>query len=434
MEHPPTTPGHVQQPPTPDLGPVRQRERIASLDVLRGVAVLGILVMNIQSFAMPDAAYMNPHAYGDLTGANHWVWFLGHLLADQKFMGIFSMLFGAGIVLLCDRVEVQGGRSAPVYYRRMGWLILFGLLHAHLLWFGDILYSYGMCGLVAYLFRRMRPGRLLLLGALSITMGLGFSLAFGFSMPYWDPHGQQMMEAWNPQPEMVEQQLEAYRGSWLDQMSQRVPMALFLQFGLFAIAIGPKAGGMMLLGMGLFKLGIFSARRSIPFYIGLLLTCGIIGLGTTYFGTIENDRHEWNVKYSFFLGSQFNYMGSILTSVAWVALVMLWCKAPGFGVLRRSFAAVGQMAFTNYIMQTVICTTIFYGHGLGYYGSVERVGQILVVTGVWAFQIVASPIWLRYYRYGPLEWLWRSLTYWKLQPVRREQLPDAWLGPVPEGG
>src|SRR5580765_5752116 len=128
--------------------PVDAGNRIASIDVLRGFALLGILVMNIQSFAMPDAAYLNPSAYGDLTSVNRWVWILGHLLTDEKMFGILSMLFGAGILLMADRVEHRGREPGRLHYRRMAWLMLFGLLHGHLLWAGDILWFYGVAGLI----------------------------------------------------------------------------------------------------------------------------------------------------------------------------------------------------------------------------------------------------------------------------------------------
>src|SRR5262249_19871775 len=136
---------------------VAETERIASIDVLRGFALLGILVMNIQSFAMVGAVYDNPTAYGNLNGANFVVWLLSHLLAEQKFISIFSMLFGAGIVLMWRRAESSGAGPARLHYRLMGWLIVFGLLHAYLLWYGDILYTYGICGLFVYLFRRKSP-------------------------------------------------------------------------------------------------------------------------------------------------------------------------------------------------------------------------------------------------------------------------------------
>ena len=138
-------------------------QRIGALHVLRGVGVLGILLLNIQSFAMPSAAYLNPSVYGDRTGANGVVWHATHLFGDQKFMAIFALLFGAGIVLMTSRAEARTGRSAALHYRRMGWLIVFGLLHAYLLWYGDILYTYGVCGLAVYLVRRRPAGQLIAL-------------------------------------------------------------------------------------------------------------------------------------------------------------------------------------------------------------------------------------------------------------------------------
>ena len=147
-----------------DTGPVAETTRIDAIDVLRGVALLGILLMNVQSFAMPQAAYFNPTAYGDLEGADLYVWVAGRMLADQKFMTIFSMLFGAGIVLMAGRAEARGD-ARRVHYRRMGWLLVIGLLHAHLLWPGDVLFLYAVCGMLVYPLRWQPPGRLLALGA-----------------------------------------------------------------------------------------------------------------------------------------------------------------------------------------------------------------------------------------------------------------------------
>ena len=159
--------------------PTPAAERIVALDVLRGVALLGILVMNVQSFSMIEAAYFNPTAYGDLTGANYVVWLVAHIFFDQKFMAIFSMLFGAGIVLMASRVEASGGRPAGLHYRRTFWLIVFGLLHTHLFWFGDVLFVYGVCGLWVYLFRKVRPGWLLTFGLLILSVSFLLYLFFG---------------------------------------------------------------------------------------------------------------------------------------------------------------------------------------------------------------------------------------------------------------
>ena len=165
-------------------GSVAQDARIDSIDVLRGFALLGILVMNIQLFAMPEAAYYNPTAYGDLEGANLYVWLGGRLLADQKFMTIFSMLFGAGIVLMTARAEARG-ESGRVHYRRMGWLGLIGLLHAHLLWFGDILFLYAVCGMLVYPLRRQSAGRLLAIGTATVAVASVIFAGLQASLPSW---------------------------------------------------------------------------------------------------------------------------------------------------------------------------------------------------------------------------------------------------------
>jgi uncharacterized protein len=432
VEEPPRTPD-LPPPPvaagTPaEVAPISAAERITSIDVLRGFAVLGILVMNIQSFSMIGPAYFNPTAYGDLTGVNRLVWLFSHLLADQKFMTIFSMLFGAGIVVFTSRAEAKGRRPAGLHYRRMLWLIIFGLLHAHLLWYGDILYSYGMCGLLAYLFRRLPPRWLLVIGVAMLCIPFLLSVGIGFTVQFWPEQAiEQAMMGWAPSAEIINEQLAAYRGSWLDQMPSRVVMSLSLQTFAFAFFIGWRAGGLMLIGMALFKLGVFSATRSKVFYGTLVGLATFVGIPAILYGVQRHFDAGWTYEYSMFLGSQFNYWASILVSLGWVGLVMLVCQAPDLRPLTRPLAAAGRMAFTNYLLQTVICTTIFYGHGLGLYGHVSRVEQILIVLAVWVFQLIFSPLWLRYFRFGPMEWLWRSLSYWRLQPMRRRSEPPAAL-------
>lgn len=414
---------------TPAIEPTSRPERIISLDVLRGFALLGILVMNIQSFSMIGAAYFNPTAYGDLSGANYWVWLLSHVLTDQKFMTIFSMLFGAGIFLMTGRAESRGKPSAGPHYRRMGLLILFGLLHAHLLWWGDILYAYGMCGLVVYLLRKLSPQRLLLVGFLSLAVSSSIWMFFGWSMEFWPPEAlQEFRQDWRPGPETVTEEIAVYQSSWLDQMGHRVPAAFKMETFIFLIWSAWRAGGLMLVGMALFKLGWFSAQRSSKLYASILIAAVMIGIPIIMAGVHLNFKTGWDVTYSFFFGWQYNYWASILVSLGWVSLVMLVCKTPSLSAATRPFAAVGQMAFTNYIMQTIICTTIFYGHGFGLFGQVNRVGQIQIVVAIWIVQLIYSPIWLRYFRFGPLEWLWRSLTYWKWQLMKRGELLAAPTG------
>jgi uncharacterized protein len=404
--------------------PVLPSQRVESIDVLRGVAVLGILLLNMQSFAMPGSAYMNPTSYGDLSGANYWVWYGSRLLGDQKFLSIFSMLFGAGIVLMSSRIESRGLSSAGVHYRRMGWLILFGLLHAHLLWYGDILYSYGLCGLVAYLFRRLRPAWLIVIGliALSIPCVINFGLYGLFNAIPEEGREQWLqgqMHAWQPGSEEIQSELDAYRGGWLDQQLNRSTMAALFQTFFFGIWFCWRAGGLMLLGMAMHKLDIFNAARSSVFYGALALVGLILGGALTASEIRLHEEHGWPVMESMYLYSLPHYWGSFFQSLAYVGLVMLLCRSGALRRLQQALAAVGRMALSNYLMQSLICTTIFYGQGFGQFGHFSRVEQLYTFLGVSAAQLAWSPLWLRHFRFGPLEWLWRSLTYWKRQPMRR---------------
>jgi uncharacterized protein len=412
-------------PPVSLSDPVIDRERVHSLDVLRGFALLGILVMNIQAFAMPGAAYMNPTVWGDLTGANYVVWLLSHVLTDQKMMTIFSMLFGAGIVVFTGRVEARGQSPTRLHYRRTLWLLLFGAAHAYLLWYGDILFLYAVCALVVVWCRHWPIRRLIVVGVVFLSVA---SLAFvlsGWSMRFWPPEAfaEFVDDSWDPSPERLEEELAAYRGGWLSQMTHRAPTAFEFQTVFLVLWGFWRAGGLMLIGMALYRLGVFSAARDAGFYWTLVMAGALVGLPLVAYGVYWNTVNGW-WPLSLFYGTQFNYWGSILVSLGWVGVVMLVCQRGALGWLTRRLAAVGQMAFTNYILHTVICTAIFYGHGLGWFGYVERTGQVATVFGVWAVQLAASPIWLRHFQFGPLEWLWRGLTYGRMQPIRR-------TGPLP---
>ena len=406
---------------SPGPQPVAEKERIVSLDVLRGFALLGILPMNIQYFSMISAAYFNPTAYGDLHGANFLVWFFSHVLADQKFMTIFSMLFGAGILLMTSRVEATGRPSAALHYRRMGWLILFGIVHSYLLWSGDILYSYGMCGLVVYLCRKLRPRTLLVAGCLTIAVASVSLTSYGLWTRHLSPAQLEVAreQLWKPTPGMVAKEISAYQDGWTKQMHYRAPDSVQMETVFFLADTFWRAGGLMLIGMALFKLGVFSAKRPSSLYWTMIVSALFVGLPVTLYGTHRDFVAGWDFQYSFFFGVQFNYWASILVSLGWVGAIMLASQTEGLLPLTRRLAAVGRMAFSNYIMHSVLCTTLFYGHGFGLFGKVERVWQFAIVVVIWAVQLIVSPIWLRHFHFGPLEWLWRSLTYWQWEPFRR---------------
>jgi uncharacterized protein len=407
-------------PRPPTGGPVTGAERIDSLDVLRGVAVLGILTMNIGSFAMPSAAYQNPTVWGSLDGLNGVAWTATHLLGDLKFMAIFSMLFGAGLVLMSERREARGEGVWGLHLRRMFWLLVFGLAHAHLIWYGDILVWYAVAGTLVFGLRRRRPRTLIALGLGAWLVGSMILTAADLSWSEW-PEAERAatVAELDPPAEVLRAEIDAYQGGFASQFADRSPRAVEMETSVFLVWALWRVSGLMLLGMALFKLGILSASRSDAFYRRLLVAVLLIGIPVIAAGIVWNRSTGWDPPGFFFIGSLPNYWGSLPVALGWVGLVMLAVRREWWDGLRARFAAVGRMAFTNYIAQSVICTWIFYGHGLGLFGRVDRVGQVGIMLAVWAVMLAVSPLWLRRFRFGPLEWLWRSLVYLRLQPMRR---------------
>jgi uncharacterized protein len=246
------------------------------------------------------------------------------------------------------------------------------------------------------------------------------SLFFAWSMPFWPAESVlELQHEWAPTQEMIQQEVAAYRGEWLEQASYRAPIVLFFQTFVFITNVFWWAGGMMLLGMALFKLGVFSAVRSDRFYVTLIVLAVVVGLPVVMYGVHQNVAAGWEARYGLFVGREYNCWASILVSLGWVSAIMLVCRRNVLAELRRRLAAVGRMALTNYLFQTVICTTIFYGHGFGLFGRVERPGQIAIVLAVLALQLLLSPVWLRFFRFGPAEWLWRAATYMHPPAMRR---------------
>ncbi|MFQ5654088.1 MAG: DUF418 domain-containing protein [Planctomycetota bacterium] len=398
--------------------PVAEDDRIHSIDILRGFALFGVLLMNMQAFAMLLSAYMNPTSYGDQSSVNYFLWCLNHVFADAKFITIFSMLFGAGIVLMTERSTARTGRSAGVHYRRMLWMALFGAAHGILLWYGDILLWYAMCGLLAYLFRRLKPWILILVAVILLLIPV-LLLANFDSLIENAPadERQEMIDMWSPSPDAIKARETAYRGGYLDHLPTRFESWTGM-FG-FMMLFGWRLLAVMLLGMALFKSGVFSAARSRGFYVALVLIGFAAGLPLAAYGIYNYQACNWDMAQSMGPGSLYNYFGSLLVAFGWIGLVMLLCRSDRLKALRGRLAAVGRMAFTNYIMHSVILTTLFYGHGFGLFGRVDRPGQLGIVLAVFALQLWYSQPWLERFRFGPLEWLWRSLTYWRRQAFLR---------------
>ena len=383
--------------------------RLRSLDVLRGVGVLGMLAVHIQLFAFPSLARWNPTAYGDFRGLNWWVWLATSILADGKFITIFAILLGASIVMLAGD---SGDRVVPpwrAHMRRMLVLLLLGFLHAYLLWYGDMLVPLALSATVVFFARRLSTGKLLVLGASVFAVGSVLSFTLTWSTAQSDPAALAAWRAqWTPRPQTIALEIAQYRGGWAEQMAHRVPAALDTETVSFVTQLFWQAAGLMLIGMGFFKAGVLSAQRSRAFYVRMGAVGFGIGAVLNALGIWRSFATGWDLLNFVLVSQPLHYWGNLFVALGWTALVMLLGQR---GWPLRSMAAVGRMALTNYLLQSVICTTIFYGHGLGLFGRVDRAGQLAIVVGIWAFELLASRAWLGYFAVGPVEWLTRWLVF-----------------------
>jgi uncharacterized protein len=391
--------GYPEPLPQQNAGPVTAAERLVSLDTLRGVAVMGILVMNVYAFAMPLAAYYNPLIMGGADALNMGTWFFTHLFFDQKFMSIFAMLYGAGVVMMMNRAETRDVPFTPVYYRRSAWLIVFGLLHGYFIWFGDILFHYALMGMIVFLFRKASPRMLITVACiiLPVTLLINFGSSFyiedmqadaaaieqmqseGATL---DEEQQQKLEEWQevravfaPTAEDIAAEVAAYKGTYVDALAQRAPFVAFMQLNLTLVFVVWRVGGLMLLGMALMKLGVLSGERSMRFYTKMTLIGFGTGLPLAILSAVVLDTHQFDPLYVARYGGIPNYFGSILVAFGHIGAVLLIVKSGALQAIVHRFAAVGRMALSNYLTHSLVMTSLFYGYGLGLYAEVPRVWQ-----------------------------------------------------------
>lgn len=406
------------------------KNRLQSIDLLRGIALLGLPTMNIIVFAMPVSAYLNPLSYSADGVFNDFVFSFFYLFADQKFMGIFSTLFGASLILLAEKNQAAGRRAGLIHYSRTFWLIVIGFLHGWFLWEGDVLMFYGVIAVVLYPFRRLN---VYLLGAASFLL-----LSISAVMLHHDDISTEsfgselraeLQELYMPNDTQIKQREDLMLGSYKDTLtpfrqefleegtaSEEESESALKGVGISSLT---KIWGMMCLGILLFKLGIVQGNRSDDFYWRLGLLSLPIGLLITATGLIWNYHHSWQIDAYFRYGMVFKEVGSTFMVLGYISFIVLAYKKGVIDRLANLLSSVGQMALTNYLMQSLICALIFYGYGAGLYGSISRIQLLPIIVGIWVFQIGFSVLWLAYFRQGPIEWLWRVLTYYRLQPIVR---------------
>ncbi len=406
--------------------PVTGTERIATLDILRGFALFGILVMNIQSFSMIAAAYINPSAVPPAGAVEYAIWLGSHIFFDKKFITLFSMLFGAGIVLMTQRAEAAGTGALGLHYRRMGWLLVIGLIHAYLIWYGDILTAYALIGMIAVFMRHWSSRRLIAAAIVLLVVQQALFALMGAGISMLPPEEITAIadESWLATGSYALAEIEAYRGSFSEQLAMRASQSFAMQvFGIpteqFFYLLG-----VMALGMAAMKNGLLTGEWSDRAYARLAATGLALGLPLIGLGVVMNGNAGSDMTFSLYFGRMPNMLAAPILALAYTSLVIL--AARRFGpAMQAVFAPVGRMAFSNYLAQSIICTLIFYGHGLGLFMEVGRVGQILIVLAIWIAMPIWSHFWLARFRFGPAEWLWRSLVYRKAQPMLRRTPVEA---------
>jgi uncharacterized protein len=438
------------KPHVPVTTPLAQEQRISILDTIRGYAILGILLMNIPYFSDAVALASNPFIRNE-SGWDFYTW----LIIDGAFEGTmratFSMLFGAGAVLLLRRLERNPGievTPADIYYRRLLWLLCFGLVNAFIFtWPGDILYTYAVTGLFIYPFRNMKVKGLLLMALLFILVATTFK-----TYEWYEAHEKRVkgehattlkksgttlnmeqegdLQAWNNNRERrsaasmmenIKASREAAHGNYLTVFRDFSRSSVMIQTRYFYFDLFWDAIAFFFIGMALFKTAMITGDRSQKFYLVATLVCLAIGYLLSYHAmrwyiALKMDSSYYLEK----IGPNLYQFRRLFQALGYMSFVILLYKVGIFSRLWTWLSRVGQMAFTNYLMQTIICGFIFYGWGLGKFGTMARHETYYVVFAVWIFQIIFSNIWLKYFRFGPFEWAWRSLTYWKKQPMRKE--------------
>ena len=371
-------------------------ERNVTLDFVRGVAILGILLLNISGFGLPKAAYLNPAWYGDITLSDAWTWAVLDLFAQVKFLTLFALLFGAGLQLLLKR----GKRWIQA---RLSLLVLLGFIHGLLFWDGDILLAYGLVGLICW--RIIRDAHdiknLFNTGVVLFLIGVAILLLLGVIS------GSSTNRSWVPDAANLQYEQYWKLGGGMEAISNRADM-----IGNSLLALGAQYGwqlaGMMLIGAALMRTGWLKGEFSLHHYRRTGIWLVLAGLAINLPAVIAQWYLHWDYRWCAFLLQAPRELSAPLQTIGYAALIYgFWPQLCRYRLV-IAVACVGRMALSNYLLQTLICTTLFYR--LGLFMQFDRLQLMGFVLPIWLVNILFSVFWLRYFRQGPLEWLWRQLT------------------------
>ncbi|MCP1381647.1 DUF418 domain-containing protein [Runella salmonicolor] len=431
------------------IAPVSESNRIKTIDMLRGFALLGILLMNIPGFSMAD--YSFEVFKNDPDNPNFWLYQFIGIFFEGKMRAMFGMVFGAGVLLFIANKGTKGVSVHALYYRRMFWLLLFGLIHSHLiLWIGEILYLYAVCGMILYLFRNVPPKYLVwavpIVAVVSFVAGTiqyqdirekriayveatkaksqnqTLTAAQNKALAEWREIEKTMI----PNREDAKANTLKMKSNYSTVASYLRPIAFDIQTKYLPFEVWDSLA-LMLLGLALFKWGFLTGAWSnkdywtvikIGYGLGLPLVIYANYYAFYHFSTLEANLARMEQVPINWVNLIYPFQRILLVMGHAASLILLYKSGVVQGLMNR-LVAVGRMAFTNYISHSVICTLFFFGYGLNYFAELEFYQIYFVAFAIWVFQLIISPIWLKYFLFGPLEWLWRSLTYWKIQPFKK---------------
>lgn len=443
--------------------PAAPSDRINALDTLRGVAVLGILVINIMAMGMPLETANHPTVYGGHEGADFWSWFIADTFVAGSMRAVFSALFGAGFILLIERLEQRGVglRAADIHYRRLAFLAAFGLVDMYVFyWDGDILFVYAIVGAFLFPFRKLTPGWLFAAAGALVALGMLLQPSWPNSLADSRVAYEQLSEIeasapvegegaavadeeraalesraelWvtgtqisRPPQEAIDADINLRRSGYVQQFRANFMHTTEIQHNdLFVMLIpNPDALIAMLLGIALMKLGVLNGKAPLRVYVGMLVLGYGIGIPVSLWESLSYANSGFDILAHARAGVTYD-ISRLGMAAGHMSLVFLLCKWRGAGAIGRivggTLSSVGRMALSNYLLHSICALFLFTGAGLALFGAFSRSEILLVMVGIWALNIAFSVLWLRHYRFGPAEWLWRSLTYWKLQPIRRSQ-------------
>ncbi len=425
------------------LTPLKALDRIHSIDIMRGIVLFGILLMNINGMALAHA-YEDPTASGGATSWDLYTWMTTNMVFEGTMRALFSLLFGAGMFILLNRLETRGAglKAADIYFRRLMWLLLFGLVHSYLLlWTGEILFSYALMGFLVYSFRNLPPKTLISIALVLFSIGTIWNYA-EYNSAKQLTEDMVLVEQYQSDGKALTEDLKASELMWNELQQERSPEAITaynanMQKGYFDVVafLAPinmhfekyylyrydvwDILSMMLLGIAFFKLNILSAVKSYRFYFIMMVIGYTVGFSVNYYEIQLIIDHDFSILS--FAKSNITYdLGRVAVAMGHIGLIMLFCKSPIFVRLKVALSNVGKMALTNYVMHSIFALFLFTGAGFGLFGEFQRHELLYIVFSIWIFQLITSAIWLRYFYFGPLEWLWRNLSYNKRHPIKKD--------------